>query len=304
MKTIFITGAHGFLGRHAARHFQQNGWRVIGIGHGHWSEQEWRSWGLGAWHPSDVNTGALATYAREPDVILHCAGGADVAFSMNHPKQDFDRTVSTTLSVMEYVRLHSPNTKVVYPSSAAVYGTAKHLPIQEDKPLSPVSFYGVNKLMGEQLVRNYAKHFQVPSSIVRFFSVYGPGLKKQILWDACCRLREDQNGFFGTGMETRDFVHVEDAVRLLRAAAAHAGPDCPIRNGGSGEATTIQDLLTTVFDCLGRSDRPVFLNKERAGDPQHYLADITRTKQWGWRPERNIHDGVREYVGWFTSDAM
>ena len=301
MKKILVTGAHGFLGRHAARHFNRQKCFVTGIGHGDWSEREWRTWGLHEWHATEVDVNAMTTYGGEPDVIVHCAGGANVSFAVQHPKQDFERSVTTTLAVLEYVRLHAPRCIVVYPSSAAVYGTVERMPIVEECSLNPVSFYGVNKRICEQLVAGYAGHFGVASSIVRYFSIYGPGLKKQILWDACNRLNADENQFFGTGRETRDFVHVEDAVSLLHAASRNAGPDCPVVNGGTGEKTTISDLLVYIFRALGRSDQPVFIHENREGDPQHYLADASKVLSWGWQPRHSISDGVREYVDWYNS---
>jgi len=133
MKKVLVTGAYGFLGRHVAKVFSENKWNVLGIGHGNWAEREWKSWGLSEWHSTDINCNALMTYAGESEIIIHCAGSANVSFSMKHPRQDFERSVKTTLDVLEYARLQSPATAVVFPSSAAVYGKALSLPTKDDR---------------------------------------------------------------------------------------------------------------------------------------------------------------------------
>ena len=164
----------------------------------------------------------MITYAGEPDVIVHCAGSGSVGFSMTHPYQDFQRTVATTLAVLEYARLYAPRARVAYPSSAGVYGEVQKLPIAETDPLSPASPYGVHKRFAEELCASYAQHFGIAVAVVRLFSVYGAGLRKQLLWDASQKIMRGENRFFGTGEEIRDWLHVEDAASLLIAAAGHA----------------------------------------------------------------------------------
>lgn len=212
-KTVLITGAAGFIGRYAAYEFSRNGWYVSGIGWGEWPDCN--SYGLSAWNNSDVNITSLLEFADKPDVIVHCAGGASVGFSVEHPAADFDMTVRTTSHVLEFIRLHSPATRLVYPSSAAVYGQVKNLPITEDTPLNPMSPYGLHKQMAESLCQLYSLQFGVLSAVVRLFSIYGNGLHKQLLWDACQKFSSGKNIFFGTGKEVRDWLHVEDAARLL-----------------------------------------------------------------------------------------
>lgn len=304
MKKVLITGACGFLGRYAANFFFDRGWYVTGIGHGQWSEREWKSWGLTEWHSADITTDSLMTYAGEPAAIVHCAGSANVAFSMRHPRQDFERSVSTCLEVLEFSRAHSPAITVVFPSSAAVYGRTMSLPICEEHILNPVSPYGLHKLIGEQLINSYGQHYKVPACIVRFFSLYGPGLKKQILWDACNRLSHGEYSFFGTGLETRDFLHVRDAARLLYIAATKANTTCPVVNGGSGSHTAIKDVLIEIVKNLNSPETPVFLGSTRKGDPDHYLADINKALEWGWEAEYRLRDGIAEYVEWFRKNAI
>ncbi|GGI54436.1 NAD-dependent epimerase/dehydratase family protein [Oxalicibacterium solurbis] len=303
-KTVLITGAHGFLGRHAARYFADAGYTVTGIGHGSWDSKEFARFGLTFWHAADITLDALVTYAGEPDMIVHCAGSGSVAFSMTHPYQDYGRTVSSMAAVLEYVRLHSPKTSVIYPSSAAVYGVVEKLPIMEASPLHPVSPYGVHKQIAEMLCQSYASSFHVSVAIIRFFSIYGPGLQKQLLWDACSKAERGDTAFSGTGLELRDWLHVIDAASLLGAVASHASPECPVFNGGSGEGVTVKEVLDEIVQAYGLNSGPKFSGKSRPGDPIGYQADMDNTIRLGWKPTIDWRSGVSDYVKWFKGACL
>ncbi|MDQ3001282.1 MAG: NAD-dependent epimerase/dehydratase family protein [Fibrobacterota bacterium] len=303
MPKVVVTGAYGFIGRHVSRHFSRAGWTVSGMGHGSWSHDEWKPWGLGEWHYCDITLETLLTYAGEPDAIVHCAGSGSVAFSMTHPLQDFGRTVTTMQSVLEFVRLHSPKTKVAYPSSGAVYGKVETLPIREDFPILPTSPYGVHKYMAEEICQSYARHFGCAISIVRLFSVYGPELKKQLLWDACNKIRSGDVRFAGTGEELRDWLHVEDAAALLYAATERARTECTVVNGASGSGVRVRDILVHLIGCCGKDLKPSFSNVSRAGDPPKFVADIASAGGlMGWLPAIPWQTGIRDYVHWFESE--
>lgn len=303
-KTALVTGAYGFIGRHVACQLARDGWRVIGLGHGTWVRDEWQKWGIAEWHSADIALESLITYAGEPEIVVHCAGSGSVGFSMTHPYQDFQRTVTTTLAVLEYARLYAPRARVAYPSSAGVYGEVQRLPIAETDPLSPSSPYGVHKRLVEDLCASYARHFGIAVAVVRLFSVYGAGLRKQLLWDASQKIAAGENLFFGTGAEIRDWLHVEDAASLLIAAANHASESCPVANGGSGKGVTVREILEELYTCFGRSAAPQFSGVARSGDPPGYVADISRARQWAWHPLVEWQRGVREYAAWLKSEPL
>jgi len=286
-----------------AKTFSENGYAVTGLGHGTWLQSEWHQWGFSDWHSCNITLKSLNTYVQQPDVVVHCAGSGSVGYSLTHPMQDFKRTVSTSLTMLEFLRVHSPQTAFIYPSSAAVYGSVKALPIVESAPLNPMSPYGVNKKIVEELIRSYAKHFSLPVAISRFFSLYGPGLRKQLLWDACTKIERGAFDFYGTGREVRDWLHVQDASRLLLTLSSLASSPAVIVNGGTGTGTTVNEIITTLIRKMNKQGSPRFSKIQKPGDPPGYIADIKKATGYGWKPEISIEYGTDEYINWYRSGA-
>lgn len=304
MKAVLITGAHGFLGRHCAREFSSGGWHVTGIGLGQWLGEKPADFGISSWIEAEVTIAALLSIKGKFDAVIHCAGSGSVGFSLAHPYEDFRMTVDTTASVLEFIRLAAPAARLVYPSSAAVYGCKQTGPIREGSLLSPVSPYGTHKQMAEDLCASYYRSFQVFSSIVRFFSLYGPGLRKQLLWDACRRMAKGGKvEFSGSGEEIRDWLHVHDAAALVRTIAE--APDTNlIVNGGSGRCVTVREVLTQTASSLGGELQLSFTGYEREGDPKYLAADISAARGLGWSPSVQLEDGIKDYVAWFHQEVQ
>jgi UDP-glucose 4-epimerase len=303
VKTALITGAHGFLGRNVAAIFHQAGYEVYGLGIGTWSGEAPEDFGISRWHETAITLETLRTVSCRPDVLVHCAGSGSVGFSLSNPLEDFQMTVDTTASVLEYLRKSAPHARMVYPSSAAVYGCRHNGLLEETFQPDPVSPYGVHKLMAEQLCLSAARNFDIDCRIVRFFSLYGPGLRKQLLWDAARRLVEagdEAVEFFGTGQETRDWLHVRDAATLMLTLAEHELPPA-IVNGASGDVRSVEDMLVSLRDALASDAQITFNNQVREGDPQHLQAEIHLVAELGWQPKVSSAEGLEEYAGWFKS---
>ena len=221
---LWITGARGFIGRHLLGHLvAQGGHQVYGLGHGSWPGAGPASDGLADWRNGEVghaNLDALAASHGLPDGVFHLAGGSAVGPSFQQPAEDFRRSVLAAGELAEWLRLRAPQCALVMASSAAVYGAGHEGPIAESAACRPFSPYGSHKRMVELLLQSYAHNFGLRVAVVRFFSVYGPGLRKQLLWDACSRLAQapDSLALGGQGSELRDWLHVQDAAALLQAA--------------------------------------------------------------------------------------
>jgi UDP-glucose 4-epimerase len=300
-RNVLITGGQGFLGRHVARAFADDGWKVTAIGHGTWSEDELKRWGVSVWHSCDVTLNALETYGGDPNVIVHCAGSGQVGFSLAHPLQDFERTVGSAAAVLEFMRTHMPDATMLFISSAAVYGEAFSDRIHEGARLAPVSPYGVHKCLGEQLCRSYADTYGLRVFTLRLFSVYGPWLRKQLLWDACNRLTSGSVEFSGTGAELRDWLHVRDAAALiLHLSSLKAADDLPtVFNGGTGIGVPVSQVLAELSGALGMRDAIQFNGKQRPGNPSSLVADASAVSALGWKPSVDWRLGIGEYAKWF-----
>ena len=299
--TAIVTGARGFIGQHLCAAFVAAGTRVAGIGYGAWDTAA--DAGLTAWHAGEVDDRGLSTVAAAlgtVETVYHLAGGSSVGPSLAAPYADFHNTVDTTARLLEWLRLRAPRARLVVVSSAAVYGVTDRGSIDEATRLVPASPYGAHKAMMEGLVANRARCFGLDATIVRLFSAYGPGLRKQLLWDLCGRCAAGAAvAVSGTGDELRDWIHVDDAVDLLRAAAATAAPSAPVYNGGTGVATTVHAAVSLVCAAWGQGRAPRFDGLVRPGDPPSLVARMDAAAAIGFAPRVALADGVADYVDWF-----
>ncbi len=180
-----------------------------------------------------------------------------------------------------------------------MYGDVEAASLDEAAPRRPISAYGRNKAAAEDLVFAARAAGRV-ASVVRYFSVYGPGLRKQLLWDACTRLARGDADFGGTGQEVRDWLHVADAIALLhRVADADHAPE--VVNGGSGVGTSVGDVLGGLARALGRPAIVRFSGVAREGDPRRMVANVGVAHALGWRSSRALSEGLVEYARWFES---
>jgi UDP-glucose 4-epimerase len=269
------------------------------------TEAEQDTWGISKWQSADVSLDSLSRLVVEegpPQIVFHSAGSASVAKSWENPLLDFERTVVTLAALIETLRRHAPKALLVYPSSAAVYGNVSTALIHEDSPLMPMSPYGVNKLIAEQLLLDAFRLYGLRPVIIRFFSLFGPGLRKQLLWDITQRLAAGPQAICldGDGTEARDFMYAEDAARLVVHLAGQPAEKSIIVNGGNGMKITVADVANGLLEATGRRHRVrlQFSGAKRRGDPACLLADVTRLQETGFRPDFTFDAGVREFVKW------
>jgi UDP-glucose 4-epimerase len=308
MATTWITGAYGFIGRHLARAASEFGDNVLGLGRGAWQDADALRWGVRGWVNGDItltNLDFLATLSGIPDAIFHLAGGSSVGLSMENPEEDFFRTAASSVRLLEWVRLRAPQCRLVLASSAAVYGAGHSSPIAEDAAMKPYSPYGYHKRTAELLFESYARNFGLATATVRLFSIYGDGLRKQLLWDLCCRLQSSPDKLLlaGNGNELRDFFHVRDAVKLLLVGSQYASSQGFVVNGGTGCGITVREVAQDLCAAWGLDVDVQFSGKKRAGDPNFLVADVGRAIALGCTAKVSWADGVAEYVAWYKRQA-
>lgn len=303
---IWITGAGGFIGLHLARSFAKRGSYVIGFGRS--EAPGFAAETGGVFFPGGVTfsglDAALAAYGR-PAAVYHLAGGATVGRSIIDPLQDFEQNVVSTVCILDFLRRHAPDVPVVLASSAAVYGGGYLGPIGVDAILDPYSPYGYHKRMVEELGRSYHASYGQPISVVRLFSVYGEGLRKQLLWDLCEKLATGERDIVlgGSGAEMRDWHHVSDVVRLIRAILPVGEPRFAIYNGGAGAPASVSTVSGMVLAAWGGGRCLSFSGRSRPGDPLNLISDPSGVPE-GVRLEVSLRKGIADYVDWYRARIL
>jgi UDP-glucose 4-epimerase len=298
-KKILITGAKGFLGSNVAKYFKNLGYETYGIGHGGLSIEESQNIGLDYWKKDDVSIKSILEFNQKFDLIVHCGGSGSVGFSVEHPYDDFKKTVDGTLEVLEYMRVHNPNARLIYPSSPAVQGEHPDEPIKEEYIGKPASPYGYHKKIAEDLCQSYSEKFGLRVSIVRLFSVYGNGLKKQLLWDAYHKIKEAKSdvSFWGTGNETRDFIHISDVVSIFDTLIKK-DEIFTLINGGTGTKHSIKNVIEMIRDLVNPLIHIEFNNQVNIGNPIYYWANTQKLEKYDITSNKKLENELVNYVTW------
>jgi UDP-glucose 4-epimerase len=303
----FVTGAGGFIGSAAAAAFGRAGWRVAALGHARrWADVGPHPVPPAPWFERDIGAPGLAAARRavgRPEVIFHAAGGGSVGASLADPVADHRRTVGSLAETLAFMAAEAPDARLIYPSSAAVYGEAAAGPIPESLPAAPVSPYGRHKAEAERLILE-ATGAGLDATVLRFFSVYGPGLRKQLLWELGNRLlaAPAQVELAGHGDEARDFLFIDDAVGLIGLAAGLERQAAPlIVNGGAGRPASVRQIAEALVAALGVRSRVVFNGEVREGDPRSLVADVARAEALGFRPATPLADGMARLARWLLA---
>jgi len=306
MPVAFVAGANGAIGRHCVRLLLERGWTVGGIGHG---DVRWNSSSaINAWIAGEVsaeNLDILANQVGVPELFVNLAGGSSVGPSLSMPLNDFERTVSTGVRILEWTRRNAPNAALSFASSAAVYGDRHDQPIREDSLTHPLSPYGHHKLMMEENARFWSRSFGVRTAVVRLFSVYGPGLQKQLVHELCSRIAgaRSQLVLSGTGNESRDWVWIEDAASMMIDLGMLASQQCPTFNGCTGVATSVAEVASRIADAWGVKVEVTFDGYVRSGDPAHLVGDTERLQAARFRSVVDFASGIERFVAAVRSEA-
>lgn len=302
MARILVTGGAGFIGSHLSDSLLAQGHDLVvldNLSTGKLSNLPLATRGL-TFVQGDVADVAMREVAHGCDVIYHLAAVASVQASVDDPVGTHVANFDGTLNMLEAARRHGVR-RVVYASSAAVYGDVTRLPVAEDVPLNPLTPYAADKLAGEYYLGFYYRQFGIESIACRFFNIFGPRQDPSSPYSGVIsifadRLRRDLPlTIFGDGEQTRDYVFVRDLVRIL-AKAMHAPLGHEVVNVGAGRATSLLQLVQALGQVTGKSIE-VGHAPARAGDIRHSLADNQRLQALlDERPDTPLVDGLRELL--------
>lgn len=293
----------GFLGYNLAEFFKQNNCIIYGIGHCNTPTPSTNKI-FEIWKNASISLSELQKMnIQHLDYVFHCGGSGLVGESFLDPAYDFYKTVEGTRQICEYLRLYHPNAHLIYPSSVAVIGSSDSKKIDEKTIGTPISPYGYHKKIAEEICQEYSQFFNIKTSIIRLFSVYGIGLKKQFLWDCVQKIRQNINNdeiyLFGTGEEIRDYIHIQDVIQIFQKIIENQVGIFEIYNGGSGEGQKIKKIATHIANLLDFHGKIVFEKSNHRGDPQCYLADIQKTSELLHFKTRSIFiEQLDRYVSW------
>lgn len=311
MKHVLVTGAHGFIGRHLTSHLAGAGFHVSGLGHGIWPASEAERWGTKTWINGDIGPSNLELVKRQvgaPDIVFHLAGGSSVGAAVQNPREDFYRTVVSTAELLDWMRQHLPSARLIVSSSAAVYGAGHSGRIGEAAVLQPYSPYGRHKRLMEEMTIAYASDYGLNVAIARLFSVYGPGLRKQLLWDLCAKMEREPDEIVlgGSGNELRDWTHVTDVVRGLAYLINVAADTAPVVNIGTGTGTSVrqitEQMISNWFEGMSTPNLQ-FNGQARPGDPFSLIAENALLTKLGFQAEQSLKQGLAEFVRWYRRNG-
>ena len=289
---ILIIGCNGFIGSNVLRYFQN---------------KKYDAFGSDIKVISNLNLSSTQSLTNLDelfksqlfDVCINASGSATVAFSLQNEQEDYLLNYKNVELLLNAIKVHQPQCKFINLSSAAVYGNPSVLPINEDATTKPISPYGKHKLLSEQLLLEGAKKDGLKTLSLRIFSVYGNGMKKQLFWDIYQKsLKSNLIELYGTGHETRDFIHIDDLMFALEQIILHASFDGSTINVASGIESTIKSAASTLVNYLNPKLIINFNDFQNNIDPRHWKADISRLKTLGFTPIISLGEGLIKYAAW------
>ena len=253
-------------------------------------------------HEADVRDAAAVDRATEGcEVVFHEAAVVSVPYSVEHPQETHDVNIQGTLNVLLAARKNHVR-RVVFASSAAIYGEEPTLPKTEAMLPEPIAPYGVEKLTSEHYLRTFARLYGVETVALRYFNVFGPRQDPSSPYSGVISifvqrlLANEPLVIFGDGLQSRDFVYVADVVDANLRAAVAKGISGRVYNVARGERTTLLQLADMLGAVVGRTAGPT-LAAGRAGDIRHSQAAIDRAREeLGYAPRVDLETGLAALV--------
>ena len=308
-RRILVTGGAGFIGSHLVDALVSQGANVTVLDN------------LSTGSKKNLNPNAtfFCGSVEDPEVVRKSLGDIELVYHLaadattressmgwGTPVRTLETNIIGTLNVLRSIVDLGLETKVVYASSAAVYGEPIFTPVTEDHPTNPISPYGISKLAGEKLVIAYFKEFGIDAVAVRIFNTYGPRQPRYVIFELLKKLQTDRTRLqvMGTPAVVRDYCYVSDMVEAVMLTATQ-GVGGQVYNVSGGTPVTIGHLVELILAELGMSGKidVSYTGHSWKGDIMKMEADISKIARLGFRPEISLKEGLNMMLGseWWKS---
>ena len=331
MSKVFVTGSAGFIGFHLSRLLLDEGFTVHGFDgmtdyydvrlkqRRHQILSQNQKFTKTEAMLEDAESVLGAARAFEPDVIVHLAAQAGVRYSLENPRAYVDANVTGTFNVMEAAREHKVR-HLMMASTSSVYGANEDMPFAEtDKADTPLTIYAATKKATEAMGHSYAHLYDLPVTMFRFFTVYGPwGRPDMALFKFTDAILNDRPiDVYNHGEMYRDFTYVADLVRGIRLLidavperpeAGQGVPDgdslspvAPFRvvNIGNSDKVRLTDFIDALEETLGRKAIRNLMPMQPGDVPATWAEASLLQRLTGYRPQTEFREGIAEFVAWF-----
>ncbi|EIW00677.1 LOW QUALITY PROTEIN: nucleoside-diphosphate-sugar epimerase [Thermoanaerobacter siderophilus SR4] len=299
---VLVTGGAGFIGSHVVDLLIENGYEVVIVDNLSTGKEEFINKKAIFIKKDIIDEDLCEIFEKEkPDYVIHQAAQIDVQKSIDNSVFDAKGNVLGTVNLLECCR-KSGVKKIVYASSAAVYGNPEYLPIDEKHKVNPISYYGISKHTAEHYFEVYRQLYGLKYTILRYANVYGirqdpkgEGGVISIFTDKM--LKGERPIIFGDGNQTRDFVYVKDVVKANLLALERG--DNEVVNISTNKPTSINELVEMMNKIMNTSLEPVY-TEPRKGDIVHsYLDNKKALEVLGWKPEYSLEEGLKETIEYY-----
>ena len=302
-KKVVVTGGAGFIGSHLAEELQNRGHYVIVLddfspGKRANIDRILQKNSVEFVEGGVTDLALLQTLFKGTEYVFHQAALARVPFSIENPLAANEVNITGTLNVLLAARDNKVK-KVVFASSSSIYGDTDVLPQHEAMYANPLSPYALTKLAGEYYCSIFRNIFKLDTICLRYFNVYGPRQDPHSQYAMVIPafisrvLAGTPPVIFGDGEQSRDFTFIHDVVNAnIRAAESDVNG---VFNVGGGKNITINQLAQLIIKLLQRDLGPVY-DKPRLGDVKHTLADVSKAKVFGYKPEWSLEDGLKKLI--------